>query len=251
MFGEYRVVQRQNWNLGLIGSTFDTFQFQLTRYNLQNYMGGAYSNVSWKQWLFGVNYQYHDTLLANRQLIGEHRLVSSLTLREGTFGHSTAFYEFDAYNVSAPVLIPAQIRSGDVNAVGLTQAIYTFEGKGRIYAGYRHERALTVGSDFDRRTQMVTGRIEMPATRRAICDAEIRYFWDHYLNPNSLDFYGRPRRDGRTEIRTGLQCYYTQHLSQRFDYTYIDNQSNVANLFDVHFYQYVRNIFSTQLIYDF
>jgi hypothetical protein len=45
-FGEYRLVQRERWVLGLIGSTYDSFQFHVTRYNIQDYMGGVYSNMA-------------------------------------------------------------------------------------------------------------------------------------------------------------------------------------------------------------
>src|SRR4051812_33647336 len=44
-FAEYRLVQNEQWILGLLGSTYDTWQFRLHRFNFQDYMGGAYSNV--------------------------------------------------------------------------------------------------------------------------------------------------------------------------------------------------------------
>jgi len=37
----------------------------------------------------------------------------------------------------------------------------------------------------------------------------------------------------------------------RLDYSFIESDSNVANLFGVGFYSYQRHILSTQLIYDF
>ena len=51
-------------------------------------------------------------------------------------------------------------------------------------------------------------------------------------------------------MRTGNEVKGAK-VSVRLDYTYVNNQSNVANLFDVHFYEYNRHIVSTQLIYDF
>ena len=60
-------------------------------------MGGVYSNVA----LAGATsssagrYEFHETLLAGHQFLTDHRLTPNLTLREGTFGHTTAFYEFE------------------------------------------------------------------------------------------------------------------------------------------------------------
>lgn len=249
-FGDFQLIQRDNWNLGLIASTFNTLHFELDEFNVQDYMGGAYSNVAVGIFLLGVNYQFHETLVDGRQFSAEHRLVPSATVMLGDFGHSTAYYEYDQSNVDAPALIPAQFRSGDSNALGFTQAVY-LPRDGRLFGGYRLEVADTDGSDFDRQTHMVTGRIEWPVGKRWVADAEIRYFWDDYDNPNSLDFFERPRSDERVEVRAGLQHYFNDHLSLRFDYTFIDSNSNVANLFGVEFYSYDRNVFSTQLIYDF
>ena len=91
----------------------------------------------------------------------------------------------------------------------------------------------------------------MPFLNDCVFDAEYRYFRDSYDNANSLDLFGRSRRDNRHEFRSGLQKYFSKQVSVRLDYTYVNNQSNVANLFDVHFYEYNRHIVSTQLIYDF
>jgi hypothetical protein len=52
-------------------------------------------------------------------------------------------------------------------------------------------------------------------------------------------------------VRTGLQKFFTEHLSLRLDYVYINNQSNVENLFNAQFYSYNRSVVGTQLIYDF
>jgi hypothetical protein len=250
-FGEWRAVQREQLNAGLIGSAFGNFHFSMQQFDLQNYMGGAYANAATGDFILGFNYQFHDTLMGGQQLAQDHRLVPSITYREGDFGHTTTFYEFDTAVLNGPFLVPAQVRSGDVHAIGLTQAIYTFEGRGRLYAGYRYEEAFAAGSDFDRQTHMVTGRIEVPLGQRWICDAEVRQFWDDYLRPNSLDFFDRPRVDRRTEVRAGLQWYFGERLSQRLDYTFVNNDSNVANLFGVRFFDYDRHILSTQLILDF
>ncbi len=77
----------------------------------------------------------------------------------------------------------------------------------------------------------------------------MRYVWDDYDNPNSLDFFGRARDDNRIEVRAGLQKNFAAPVSLRLDYTYIDNDSNTENLFGVRFYDYDRHIFSTQLIF--
>lgn len=249
-FGDYRLIQRENVNLGVIASTFDSFQFELADFNYQDYMGGAYTNAAFGRYLVGVNYQYHETLLGGRQFAGERRLVPSVTQRQGDFGHLTLYYEFDSADLNAPALIPAQIRSGNENSVGFTQAFYVWD-TGRLYAGYRFANAETVGSDFDFSSNMVTGRFELPITKQVIWDAEVRYFWVDFDNPNSLDFLGRARYDNRVEVRSGVQYYMTRHISFRLDYTYIGNNSNVANLFGVEFYTYDRHVVSTQFIYDF
>lgn len=258
MFGDYRFIQQDNWNLGLTGSANNTFQYNLDQYNLENYSGGAYSNYAINGWILGTNYQFQETTLNNKQFAADHRITLSATMLEGKAGHVTGYYEFENIDLQAPALIPAQDRSGNLNSVGITQALYLMEGAGRFFGGYRYANTDAHGSDFDVRSQMVTGRFELPLTRTSICwlqnavyDIEVRQFWDDYKHGNSLDFNGRARSDQRVEVRSGLQKYLSSHLSLRLDYTFVNNESNVKNLFDVEFYSYSRHIVSSQLIFDF
>ena len=209
-FGDYRLFESDEWILGLIGSAYSSFQFDRTQFNLQDYMGGAYSNLALgERFILGTRYEFHETLLNGHQFATDHRLTPNLTFREGTFGHTTAFYEYEALGVTGLALVPAQVRSGDIHSVGATQAIYLFEGAGRLFFGYRHDQASTAGSDFDRRTDMVNARIEAPLPFKSVGFAEYRHFWDDYQNPNSLDFFGRPRSDRRSEARVGSQTFFT------------------------------------------
>ncbi|HMB08422.1 MAG TPA: hypothetical protein VKP69_32415 [Isosphaeraceae bacterium] len=251
-FADYRAIQREDIVLGLIGSTYDSFQFRLHQFNVQDYMGGTYLNTALRSnFIAGVRYEYHQTLLGGHQFLTDQRFTPNFTLREGTFGHTTAFYEFEPITVKGLALIPAQIRTGNYNAVGATQAVYLFRGAGRLFLGYRYESARTVGSDFDRSTNQADARIEIPLPWKVVFNAEARYFWDDYKHPNSLDFFHRTRRDGRIEARVGFQKFFTPHISARLDYYYIDNTSNVRNLFDSSFYSYNRNVLGAVLIYDF
>ena len=251
-FGEYRLVQRDRWVLGLIGSTYDSFQFQRDQFNVQDYMGGTYSNVALgDSAILGMRYEYHATLLDGAQFSNDHRLTPNFTLREGDFGHLTTFYEFEDVDIFGFALVPAQIRSSAINSVGVTQAFYLMEGAGRLYVGYRFDAADAVGSDFDRHTNQVNARLELPLPWKMVGNVGVRQFWDDYKNPNSLDFFGRPRNDRRTEVNLGLQKFLTPHVSTRADYTYSCNDSNVENLFGSSFYSYDRHVVGLLFIYDF
>lgn len=258
LFGDYLLWNGEGGNLGLLGSVYQSGQFDLSQFNISNFMGGFYANKSiGEHWLLGTNYQLNETLLEGNQFSLNHRLVGNATYLTG-WGHSTAYYEFDNIDLQAPALIAAQKRSGTTNSVGVTQAIYLLEGAGRLYFGYRYGRTNSDGTDFVYNSNMVTARVEVPLEGLnlpflddCVVDAEYRFFRDQYDNANSLDFFGRVRRDNRSEVRTGLQKFFNKNVSMRLDYTYVHNQSNVANLFDVHFYEYNRHIVSTQLIYDF
>lgn len=250
--GEYRLIEESDRNLGVIASTYDNFFFEQTNFNLQDYMGGFYANQVLGPNVFaGVRYEYHKTLLDDSSFSDEHRLVPNISFMHGDIGHTTVFYEFDALNFANEPLIPALDPSANVNAVGVTHAWYTFGGLGRIYVGYRFENASADGSDFDRSTNQINSRVEVPINCSLIVDGGFRYFWDDYENPNSLDFYGNPRRDERLEVRTGIQRIINRHLSARIDYRYINSDSNVANLFDVRFFDYSAHNLMVQLIYDF
>ena len=258
LFGDYLLWNGEGGNLGLLGSAYQSGQFDLNQFNITNFMGGFYANKTiGEHWLLGTNYQLNETLLEGNQFSLNHRLVGNATYLAG-WGHSTAYYEFDNIDLQAPALIAAQKRSGATNSVGVTQAIYLLEGAGRLYFGYRYGRTNSEGADFDFNSNMVTARVEVPLEgldlpflSDCVFDAEYRFFRDQYDNANSLDFFGRARRDNRSEVRTGLQKFFNKNVSMRLDYTYVHNQSNVANLFDVHFYEYNRHIVSTQFIYDF
>lgn len=258
LFGDYQLWSGEGGNFGLLGSVYQTGQFQLSEFNVTNFAGGFYANKSiGDSWLVGVNYQLNETLLDGEQFALDHRVVPNVTyLTE--WGHTTAYYEYNDIDLRSPALIPAQERSGTTNSAGVTQAFYLMEGAGRLYFGYRYGQTRSEGSDFDFDSNMVTARVEVPLEglnlpylNDVVFDAEYRWFCDRYDNPNSLDFFGNARRDDRSEIRTGLQKFFTKNLSVRLDYTYTDNESNVANLFGVHFYEYSRHVVSSQLIYDF
>ena len=118
-------------------------------------------------------------------------------------------------------------------------------------AAIRPASARTVGSDFDRSTNTVDARVEVPMPWKSVFNAEARYFWDDYKHPNSLDFQGRVRRDERIEARAGFQKFFTPHLSTRIEYIYMNNDSNVENLFGASFYSFDRHVLSALLIYDF
>jgi hypothetical protein len=251
-FLDYRIIQRENIVWGLIGSTYDSFQFRLHQFNVQDYMGGTYLNAALSDRIIGgVRYEFHETLLGGKQFLKDQRFTPNLTFREGTFGHLTTYYEFEPLAVNGFALVPAQIRSGNVNSIGATQAFYLFDGNGRLFLGYRYDNARTVGSDFDRSTNQVDARLEIPLPGKIVFNTEARYFWDDYKHPNSLDFDHRVRRDQRIEARAGFQKFFTPHISARIDYVYTDNTSNVRNLFNTSFYSYNRNVFSAVLIYDF
>ncbi|WP_144057519.1 hypothetical protein [Novipirellula maiorica] len=237
-------------NLGLVGSTYNTFQLDLNRFDVQDYMGGAYTNGLLLENLIGsLRYEFHHTLVDESRFASEHRLTPSLS-RLGTNGHTTVFYEFNPVDARAPALIAAQQQSAETHRFGITQALYTFGGNGRIYAGYQYADTNSDGSDFDHTSNMATGRIERPFCGSWIADLDVRFVWDDYDNPNSLDFFGRPRNDDRLEVRTGLQKNFVRPVSLRLDYTYIHNDStDTENLFGVPFYDYDRHLFSTQLIF--
>ena len=115
LFGDYRFIQDEDLTLGVTGSAYRSWQFEFSQFDLSNFMGGAYVNRSVGCWLWGANYQFLDTLLDGDQFNAEHRLVLSGTFREGDFGHTTGYYEYENVDLQAPALIPAQLRSGDVN----------------------------------------------------------------------------------------------------------------------------------------
>ena len=251
-FGEYRLVQREELVVGLIGSTYDSFQYNLPQFNFQDYMGGGYFNAALAENLIvGTRYEFHESLLAGNQFSTDHRLTPNVSWLQGEFGHLTAFYEFESLDITRFALVPAQVRSGNINSVGVTQAIYLFEGQGRFYLGYRYDQASTLGSDFDRKTNQVYARIEAPLGWKTVGFAEARQFFDDYTNPNSLDFFGRPRSDRRIEARVGAQKVLTSHLSLRAEYIYTNNNSTVENLFGSSLYSYDRHLLSTLLIFDF
>lgn len=248
--GDLKVVDREEVNAGLLAGIYNTYQYNLTQFNIGDYMGGGYTNVLLTdKWLASMRYEFHTTLVNDTQFSNDHRLTPSVTrLQEN--GHTTGYFEYNPIDNRAPKLIDAQNQSADTYRVGATQALYTFGGQGRLYAGYQYADTFAQGTDFDRHSNMITGRIERPMAKGWIWDLDTRYAFDDYANGNSLDFNERARKDRRVEVRTGLQKNFKLPVSFRLDYTYIDNSSNTANLFGVRFYDYERHVISTQLIFS-
>ena len=125
------------------------------------------------------------------------------------------------------------------------------DARGRLVVGYRFDEADAKGRDFEMSGHLANALLEYRLTADLVGSSEGRYFWDNYDHPNSLDFFERPREDERVELRVGLQKLLSAQLKLRMDYSFIESDSNVANLFGVGFYSYQRHILSTQLIYAF
>lgn len=252
LFGDYRLVQESDEVVGVTASAYTNFHFDLNQFDVQSYSTSAYWNRAIEDWIVGVTYNFGETLLDGDQFATSHRLTASASKRWEDCGHSTAFYEYEFLDLAGLLLIPEQNRSGHTNSVGVTQAWYFGpQNLGRVYAGYRYDSTNAYGSDFDMNSHMINARVEYPIFEDLVVDAEARQFWDDYSNGNSLDFFERSREDQRLELRAGLQKYIDANTSVRFDYTYVDSDSNVANLFGVQFYSYQKHVFSALLIYDF
>jgi tetratricopeptide (TPR) repeat protein len=252
LFGDYRFLQESDEVVGVTASAYTNFHFDLDQYDVQTYSTSAYWNRAFDDWIAGLTYSFGETLLDQSHFATSHRLTASATKRWDDCGHTTGYYEYEFLDLAGLLLIPEQNRSGHTNSVGLTQAWYFGpQNLGRIYAGYRFDNTDAYGSDFDMNSHMLNVRVEYPIFEDLVFDAEARQFWDDYSNGNSLDFFERPREDQRLELRTGLQKYITQNTSLRVDYTYVDSDSNVANLFGVNFYSYQKHVLSALLIYDF
>ena len=252
LFGDYRFIQDSDEVVGVTGSAYTNFHFDLDQFDVQTYSTSAYWNRAFGDWIAGVTYSFGETLLDRSQFATSHRLTGSVTKRWEECGHTTGFYEYEYLDLAGLSLIPAQNRTGHTNSVGVTQAWYFGpQNLGRIYAGYRFDNTDAYGSDFDMNSHMLNARVEYPIFEDLVVDAEARQFWDEYSNGNSLDFFERSREDQRLELRTGIQKYINQNTSLRVDYTYVDSDSNVANLFGVDFYSYQKHVLSALLIYDF
>ena len=251
-FGDFQLYVDDQVNLGIIASTYNVFQSEQTNFDLADYMvGGYYNRVLGERVIGGVRYEFHRTDLGRSEFSNESRLVPNISVLRDN-GHTTVFYEFDNIDFADTPLIPALDPDVNVNAVGFTRARYLgATGLGRFYYGYRYESAEADGSDFDRSTNQVNTRLELPLSSRLIVDGGFRYFWDDYDNPNSLDFHGDERDDTRAETRTGIQWIMSRRVSTRVDYTYINSNSNVANLFGVRFFDYQKHTLTAQLIFDF
>jgi tetratricopeptide (TPR) repeat protein len=252
LFGDYRFIQEEDQVLGVFASANTNINFDISELNVQTYSGGAYWNKAAGDWLMGVNYQFGETLLDAQQFASSHRITPSITYRGYESGHTTAYYEFEDLELDVLALIPAQIRSGTTSSVGATHAVYLGpENLGRLFLGYRFGNTSADGSDFDMTSNMLSARIEYPLQEDLVFDVGARFFFDDYGNANSLDFFDRSREDQRVEVRTGLQKYLNENVSVRVDYTFVESDSNVANLFGVEFYSYRRHVLSALLIYDF
>ena len=252
LFGDYRFVQESDEVVGVTASAYTNFHFDLDQFNVQSYSTSAYWNRAIEDWIVGLTYNFGETLLDGNQFATNHRLTASVSKRWEDTGHTTAFYEYEFLDLAGLLLIPEQNRSGHTNSIGATQAWYFGpQNLGRVYAGYRYDNTNAYGSDFDMNSHMINARVEYPIFEDLVVDAEARQFWDDYSNGNSLDFFERSREDQRLELRAGLQKYIDANTSVRFDYTYVDSDSNVANLFGVQFYSYQKHVFSALLIYDF
>ena len=254
LYGGFRLRDDDDYNVGVFGSAYTTHQFRIHEFDVQTYSGGAYinRNQDLDGWFLGANYEFSNTLLDEEQFAADHRLTLSGTRTMLDDDVLTTYYRYNVLDIDGPALIAAQHRSANVHAVGATYAMtMDDDARGRLVVGYRFDEADAKGRDFEMSGHLANALLEYRLTADLIGSSEVRYFWDNYDHPNSLDFFERPREDERVELRVGLQKLLSAQLKLRLDYSFIESDSNVANLFGVGFYSYQRHILSTQLIYDF
>jgi tetratricopeptide (TPR) repeat protein len=266
--GSYNFLHTDKLDIGVQGSGYFAFQFDLNDFDIASYQAGPYINYRITDNLSaGAYYAFnyiefgHDPYL-NRNIVSPY-----LAYTEPNFGYTQLSYIFEARQFSeefdTAALRHALDRDGQFHTVSVVQGITTPElfsgvGKSELELIYRFKNQNTVGSDYDYYGNEIAANFSTPLPFWQLhADAGVSYEMDNYRHPNTLDTVGHDhdkRYDQVWNATVGVQREIFKGCNVRVDYTYTNDDSNVQfnpGTGPNGLYSYDRSQVAVRLIYTF
>lgn len=208
--------------IGMGGTTAQVWQANIHEFDLNQYSGRAYVNWQpWKDWYFGLQYEYAYTMLGNEAFIGSHRIspTASKLWRDGggdVRSRTDLFYTLDLREYFDPEDDFRLNRDGNYHALGLTQTFNVVRAKDylaayyethekereffandwlRVYLGYLLRSERTDGTEFDMLANTILWGLRVPLPYRFTFGLDGEFTWEDYNHRSIFDYFGKERFD--------------------------------------------------------
>lgn len=226
----YRPDMGKKFGLELSYDFSQSLYQDLSSFDMQSHLFSASIENEYKDYDIGLNYLYGRTFLGGDDFLSMHSITPTL-------GRSMTdtWYVSLRYNYQNKDFITGSNdgRDADFNSGTIDNFLFFMGGKGYFSFGYQAEDENTNSDEFDYFGHIFHARLKLPVPLdgleafNPVLNAGVKYSDKDYSSITSS--IGAKRNDERTTINLGLDGDITRHVFAKFDYEYIDAQSNLAS----------------------
>lgn len=253
----YRLVETDEFLLGVGGTTFNTWHAEIDDFDVQNYGANVYTAYTppGADWLtLSVRYDWDYTLVRNQSFLARHRVTPQIDVREADWTGTTLFYQFDARNYYHQPCDRRLDRDGHTHAFGVVQRFELTELYERpltLDLSYRFENVDTDGTEFASDNHIFALGVGVPLPWDLTFDFVSEFEVEYYKHRSLYDFDWSRRRDFIHTFVFGLSKQFNEHLSAQFLVNVTNDDSNIRDRTGQEFFSYDRVTYGLSVLYRF
>ncbi len=236
---EYKLI-KQPLQLDTFYKFYQSWHQKLTDYNLQGHTVGLCSSVKKEPWIFRLQYSYNYYYLAHNDYLAIHSIIPTANLiQENKL--TQFYYQFQDKDYLQSIPGATNQDAGN-NIFGINQYFF-FKNEGYLKVGYSYEDNDARGRNWDYGGHYLLLTGVCPLTENLKLKLGFTYNPTRYKNVDSV--YNQKRKDDEMTYNLTLTQKLNESLNLSLGYTYIDNDSNIANC------NYQRSIYSLATEFKF
>lgn len=253
----YRMVDSDEWLLGVGLNTFNTWHTDIDEFNIQTYGANVFlaHSPDDADWLtLSIRYDWDHTLVGNESFLSRHRITPQIDIRETDWTSTTVFYQFDARNYLNQPGSRLLDRDGTIHSVGVIQRFelgQMYERPLTMDLGYRFEDVDARGREFTYDSHIFTLGVGVPLPWDMTFDFVTEFAIENYRFKSSFDLDRSQRRDFINTMLFSLTKKFSEQLSAGFQVVMTTDDSNVRDRFGQEFFSYDRVVYGLTLQYRF
>ncbi len=228
--GSYRPDAGKDFGLQLSYDFSQSLYQDLSSFDLQSHLFSGSVEKEINGFDVGLNYLYGRTFLGGDDFLS----LNSIT---PTLGYSVtdSWYVSLRYNYQNKDFISSSNdgRDAGLNSGTIDNFLFFMDSKAYLSFGYQAEDENTDSDEFDYFGHIFHVRLKLPVSVggleafNPVLNAGVKYSDKDYSSVTSS--IGAEREDERTTLNLGLDADLSRHVFAKFDYEYINAQSNLAS----------------------
>ena len=219
---------------------YQSWHQKLTDYNLQGHTIGLRGSVKKEPWRFRLQYSYNYYYLAHNDYLAIHSIIPTANfVQEDKL--TQFYYQFQNKDYLQSVPGATNQDAGN-NIFGINQYFF-FKNNSYLKVGYSYEDNDARGRNWDYGGHYLLLSGLCPLTENLKLKLGFIYNPTRYKNVDSV--YIQKRKDNEMTYNLTLTQKLNESLNLSLGYTYIDNDSNIANC------NYQRSIYSLRTEFSF